>query len=36
MDSVLKTNPWIYEVKDLNEEKILGSFYEKDFLLNIL
>ena len=28
-DSVLKTNPWTYKLKDLNEEKIIGSFYEK-------
>ena len=28
MDSVLKTNPWIYKIKDLKGEKILGSFYE--------
>ena len=28
-DSVLKTNPWIYKLKDLNREKIIGSFYEK-------
>ena len=26
MDSVLKTNPWIYKLKDLNGEKIIGSF----------
>ena len=28
-DSVLKTNPWTYKIKDLNGEKIIGSFYEK-------
>ena len=27
IDSVLKTNPWTYEIKDLNGEKIIGSFY---------
>ena len=26
IDSVLKTNPWIYKLKDLNGEKIIGSF----------
>ena len=28
-DSVLKTNPWAYETKDLNGEKIIGSYFEK-------
>ena len=36
IDSVLKTNPWTYKLKDLNVEKIIGSFYEKDLLLSIL
>ena len=35
IDFVLKTNPWIYKIKDLNEEKVIGSFYEKLFLLSI-
>ena len=26
---VLKTNTWTYEIKDLNGEKIMVSFYEK-------
>ena len=26
MDSVLKTNPWIDKLKDLNGENIMGSF----------
>ena len=26
IDSVLKTNPWTYKIKDLNGEKIIGSF----------
>ena len=26
---VLKTNPWTNKIKDLNGEKIIGSFYEK-------
>ena len=29
IDSVLKTNPWTYKIKDLSREKIIGSFYEK-------
>ena len=29
INSVLKTNPWTYKIKDLNEEKIIGSFHEK-------
>ena len=36
IDSVLKTNPWMYKIKDLNEETILGSLYEKELLLIIL
>ena len=32
IDSVLKTNPWTYKLKDLNGEKIIGSFYEKELL----
>ena len=29
--SVLKTNLWTFKIKDLNGEKIIGSFYEKIF-----
>ena len=36
IDSVLKTNPWTYKIKDLNGEKVIGSFYEKELLLRIL
>ena len=36
IDSVLKTNPWTYEIKDVNEEKIMGSFYESELLRSIL
>ena len=36
IDSVLKTNPWTYKIKDLNGEKIIGSFYEKELLRSIL
>ena len=30
IDSVLKTNSWTYKIKDLNREKIMGSYYEKE------
>ena len=36
IDSVLKTNPWTYKIKDLNGEKIIGSFYGKELLRSIL
>ena len=36
IDSVLKTNPWAYNIKDLNEEKIIRSFYEKELLRSVL
>ena len=36
INSVLKANPWTYKIKDLNGEKIIGSFYEKELLRNIL
>ena len=36
IDSVLKTNSWIYKIKDLNIEKIIGSFYEKELFLSKL
>ena len=36
IDSVLKTNPYTYEIKHLNREKIIGSFYEKELLFSIL
>ena len=35
-DSVLKTNSWIYKIKDLNIEKMIGSFYEKELFLSKL
>ena len=35
IDSVLKTNAWTYKLKDLNEEKIIGTFYEKELLQSI-
>ena len=36
IDSVLKTNPWKYKIKDLNRENIIWSFYEKELLRSIL
>ena len=36
IDSVLKTNPWTYTMKDVNRETIIGSFYEKELLLSKL
>ena len=33
---VFKTNPWTYEIKHLNGEKIIWSFYEKELLLIML
>ena len=36
IDSVLKTNPWLYKIKHLNGEKIIGTFYEKELLLSKL
>ena len=32
IDSVLKINPWTYKIKDVNGEKIIGTFYEKEWL----
>ena len=34
IDSVLKTNPWAYKIKNLNGEKLIGSFYKNDVLLS--
>ena len=34
INSVLKTNPWTYKNKDLNREKTIGIFYEKELLLS--
>ena len=36
IDSALKTNSWAYDIKDLNGEKIIGNFYEKELLRSIL
>ena len=36
IDSVLKSNPWIYKIKDLHGKKLIGNFYEKELLWSIL
>ena len=36
IDSVLKSHPWIYKIKDLNGKKLIGIFYEKELLWSIL
>ena len=36
VNTVLKTDPWIYKIKDLNRENVIGSFYEKELLLSKL
>ena len=36
IDSVLKSNTWTYKVKDLNKEKMIERFYEKELLRSIL
>ena len=36
IDSILKTNPWTYKIKDLNREKIIRIFYKKELLFSKL
>ena len=36
VNTVLKTDPWTYKIKDLNRENTIGSFYEKELLLSKL
>ena len=36
IDSVLKTNPWTYKIKNSNGKKIIGSFYENELLQSII
>ena len=36
INSMLKTNPWTYKMKDLNGDKIIKSCYEKELLLSKL
>ena len=33
---IFLVNPWTYKIKDLSEEKVIGSFYGKELLLSIL
>ena len=33
---LLETVPWTHDVKDFHGETIIGSFYEKEFLLSKL
>ena len=35
-NSVLKTYPWAYIIKDLNGDKMIASCYEKELLLSKL
>ena len=35
IDSGLKTIPWAYKLEDLNGEKVIGSFYEKELLITL-
>ena len=35
-NSVLKANSWTYKLEALNGEQMIGNFYEKEFLVNIL
>ena len=36
IDSVVKTNLWVYIIKHLNREKITWSFYENELLFSRL
>ena len=36
IDSMVKANPWTYKIEDLNGEKMIGSFCEKEMLLSKL
>ena len=36
VDSVLKTNPWTYKIKDLNGKNLIGIFNEKKLIGSIL
>ena len=36
IDCVSKTDPGTYEINDLNEENLIGSFYQKELLWSIL
>ena len=34
INTVLKTNPWTYKIKDVKEEKIIGNFLWKRYWVN--
>ena len=34
IESVFKTKPWMYKIKALNGQTIIGGFYEKELLLS--
>ena len=34
LNSVLKINTWVYKTKDLDLEKMIRRFYEKELLLS--
>ena len=36
IDSILKTISWTNELKDLQGENIIESFYEKELLMSVL
>ena len=36
IDSVSKSSTWTYKIKYINDQKILGSLYEKELLLSKL
>ena len=36
IDSVSKANSWMYKIKDSNDGKIVGIFYEKELSSSIL
>ena len=36
IDFLLKTNLWVCKIKYLHGERMIGSFYEKEFLLSKL
>ena len=36
IDSVLKTNPWMYKIENLKREKIIVNFYKNGLLSSAL
>ena len=35
IESGSKTIPWTYKIQDLNREKVIESFYEKELLITL-